>query len=158
MGTIIRAVVAYLVLLALFRIIGRRAVDHMTPFEMIVIFLVGGMMIQAVVSDDRSITNGILAVMTIGLMHVTVAWLKDRSDRFGRIADGTPVVVLGRGEWHPERMRKLRIHQQDVLAAARQNGLEREEQVKYAIVERNGAISIVKAEHEERPGDGGDGA
>jgi len=153
-GTIIRAAVAYVVLLSLFRIIGRRAVDHMTPFEMIVIFLVGGMMIQAVVSDDRSLTNGVLAVFTIGLMHVTVAWLKDRSQRFGRVADGTPVVVLGRGEWHPERMRKLRIHTEDVLAAARQNGLEREEQIKYAIVERNGAISIVKAEDPARSATG----
>jgi uncharacterized membrane protein YcaP (DUF421 family) len=143
-GTIVRAAAAYLMLLFIFRIIGRRSVDRMTTFDLIVVFMLGGMMIQAVVSDDRSLSNGFLAVMTIGLMHVLVAWAKQRSSMFGRITDGTPIILLGRGEWHHDHMDKTRVQETDIMAAARLAGLERVEQVKYAILERNGSIAIIK--------------
>jgi uncharacterized membrane protein YcaP (DUF421 family) len=146
MGTIIRAAVVYWVLLLVIRVVGRRSASQMTPFELILLFLLGGISIQAVVADDRSLTNALLGIMTIGLMHVGVAWLRHKYPRFGMVTDGTPIVVYGHGEWHGERMSKMRIDEQDVMSAARQMGLERLAQIKYAIVERNGKISIVKAD------------
>jgi uncharacterized membrane protein YcaP (DUF421 family) len=145
METILRAVAAYVFLLFTLRIIGRRSVAHMTPFELIVLFLVGGMTVQAIVTDDRSLTNAFLAVMAVALMNVLVAALKQRSRIFGKVADGTPIVVFD-GHWLYDRMDQLHLQEQDVLAAARQQGLERLEQVRYALIERNGTISIVKRE------------
>lgn len=58
--------------------------------------------------------------------------------------DGTPVIIFEGGHWHSKRMRSLRIQKQDVMAAARQRGLERLEQVRYAVVERDGKVSIIE--------------
>src|SRR5215217_6295746 len=144
MGTIIRAAIAYFLLLIVVRLLGRRTVDHMTQFEMILLFIVGGLSIQAVVADDRSMTNAALGVFTVGLCHVTVSILRQRSKTFGRLIDGTPVVLRGRGEWHKKRMAAMRVHEQDIMAAARGQGIEKMDDIKYAIAERNGSISIVK--------------
>jgi uncharacterized membrane protein YcaP (DUF421 family) len=146
MGTILRAAFFYWVLLFVLRLIGRRASDHMTPFEMILIFLFGGMSIQAVVADDRSATNALLGIVTIGLMHVLVAWLKTRSSTFGKIVDGTPIVVVEDGHWHRDRMKRLRLHSEDVMSVAREKGLTSLDRIRYAIIERNGSISIVAAD------------
>src|SRR5579871_4429787 len=141
MVTILNAAIVYWVLLFALRLIGRRGPNMMTPFEIILLFLMGGMGMQAIVGNDRSLTNAILGIFTIVIMHVLVAQLKAWSERFGRIVDGTPVIVFGKGQWEQESMRKLHIHEQDVMAAARSQGVERLEQIKYAVVERNGGIS-----------------
>jgi uncharacterized membrane protein YcaP (DUF421 family) len=146
MGTIVRAALTYWFLLFVLRLTGRRAMNHMTPFEMILIFLFGGLAIQAIVADDRSLTNAWLAILTVSLMHVLVAALKRKSERFGRIADGTPVVIFRHGEWLRDRMKHLHVQEPDVMAAARNSGVDRLDQIEYAIVERNGSISIVKKE------------
>jgi uncharacterized membrane protein YcaP (DUF421 family) len=143
MGTVFRAIAAYWFLLLMVRIIGRRR-DQMTPFELILLFLIGGMSIQAVVSDDRSMTNAFVAIMAVGMMHVLVAWLKQKYAWFGRIADGTPVVIIERGEWLRDRMHRLRIQEQDVMTSARGQGITDPKQIRYAIVERSGDISIIK--------------
>lgn len=144
MATILRAIGAYWFLLFVIRIVGRRTAGQLTSFELILIFLSGGMLIQAIVFDDRSLTNAMLAVLTIGLMHVTVAYLKQRSADFGRIADGTPILLLSHGQWHSDVMTRVRMQPQDVMAAARANGLERLDQIRYAVLERNGNISIIE--------------
>src|SRR5436190_1222577 len=91
MFTILRAIFAYWFLLFALRVIGRRAVMQNSPFEMTLIFLFGGTMIQAVVGQDRSLINACLVVLTIGLMHVLVAWLKLRSAAFRKVIEGTPI-------------------------------------------------------------------
>jgi uncharacterized membrane protein YcaP (DUF421 family) len=153
MATILRAIVAYWALLFTIRVIGRRAVNQMTPFELILLFLMGGMSIQAVVYDDRSLTNALLAVFTIGLNHILVAWLKQRSVTFRKLADGTPIIIVENGHWHRERMYRMRLQEQDVMAVARQNGVRHLEEIETAIVERNGAISIFKYAGQREPAD-----
>jgi uncharacterized membrane protein YcaP (DUF421 family) len=142
-GTVFRAIAAYWFLLFMVRIIGRRRAQ-MTPFELILLFLIGGMSIQAVVSDDRSMTNGFIAIASVAMMHVLVAWLKQKFPAFGRIVDGTPIVIIEQGEWLRDRMHRLRIQEQDVMTSARAQGLTELRQIRYAIVERSGDISIIK--------------
>lgn len=143
MSTVLRAVLAYFFLLLVVRVMGRRPGAQMTPFEFVLVFFIGGITIQAVVGDDHSLVNAFSAIATIALQHVLVAWLKQRFSRFGRIVDGTPLVLLDHGKWQSETMLKMRVQQTDVLEAARFRGLESPEQIKYAILERNGGISIV---------------
>lgn len=152
MGTIVRAICGYLFLLCVVRLISRRPGGQMTPFELILIFLFGGVTIQAIVADDRSITNAFLAVIAISLMHVTIAALKHHFAPVGRVVDGVPLVLLDHGEFIRENMDQLRVQETDIMAAARGKGLERLEQVKYAILERNGSISIIQNEpgHENK--------
>ena len=143
MSVIIRAAVAYLILLLAVRLIGRRMASMMAPFDIVVLFLFGGALMAAVLGDDHSMTAAISVVFSIGLMHVSVSALKERLPWVGRLVDGTPVVVFERGHWHRDRMRSLRMLESDVMAAVRQKGLMRLEQVRYAVVERDGKVSIV---------------
>ena len=148
MNVILRAAAAYWILLFAVRLIGRRTTSQLAPFDLIVLFLIAGSMITSVLGDDHSTTAAITAVCTIGLMHILVSWLKTRSDRIGRWIDGTPVVIFENGEWNQQRMRRLRMEKTDVMAAARARGLRALSQVRYAIVERGGTISIIENEAE----------
>jgi uncharacterized membrane protein YcaP (DUF421 family) len=142
MGTIVKAAVVYLVLLLVLRVIPRRTGNIMTPFEYILLFLLGGIAMQAVVGDDRSLTNALLGISSIALIHLLIATLKQRFSGLEKIIDGTPVVVFDRGEWQEERMNALRIQQQDVMAAARAQGISKQEEIEHAVIERNGSVSI----------------
>jgi len=144
MSTILRAVYGYVLLLIVLRLIGRRAIMQNSPFELILIFLFGGTMIQAVVGDDRSLTNATLAVMTIGLMHALVAWLKFRSTVFRKIIEGTAIVLQRHGEWNRVALRRSRLQMDDVMAAARERGIDRAEDIEYVVFERSGTITVIK--------------
>jgi uncharacterized membrane protein YcaP (DUF421 family) len=146
METILKAILGYFFLLITVRLLSRRPGAQMTPFEFVIIFFIGGIIIQSIISGDGSMTNAVCTVLTIGMMHRLVAYLKQRYPRFGALADGTPLVLLERGSRHTEVMEKMRIQDTDLMAAGRGNGLERLEQIKYAILERNGGISVIKAE------------
>jgi uncharacterized membrane protein YcaP (DUF421 family) len=143
MEVILRAAAAYLLLLAMVRLVGRRTASQLAPFDLVVLFLFGGISITAVIGEDHSMVASLTALATIGLLHVGVSWLKARSPWFGRLVDGTPIVIYEDGHWHQERMRALRVLEADVMAAVRQRGLMRLDQVRYAVAERDGKVSIV---------------
>lgn len=143
MEVVLRAAAIYLLLLSAVRLIGRRTASQLAPFDLVVLFIFGGIGITAIIGEDHSIAASVSAVSTIGLLHIAVSWLKARSPGFGRLVDGTPVVIFEDGEWHQDRMRALRVLEADVMAAARQRGLMRLEQVRYAVAERDGKVSII---------------
>ncbi len=144
MSTVIHAIVGYFFLLLTVRILSRRPGAQMTPFEFVLIFLIGGAIILATVGDDHSETNAVCAVITVGLMHRLVSFLKRRFPRLGLLVDGTPLVLLKQQQWQTEIMGKMRIQDMDVMAAARTKGVKTLSQIRYAILERLGSISIIK--------------
>ncbi len=146
MYTIIHAIIGYFVLLLTVRVLTRRPGGQMTLFEFVIVFLIGGIIILSTVGDDRSVTNCTCAVIAVGIMHQLVSRLKLRFPRFGAIVDGTPLVLLENGQWHKEAMHNTHINPDDVMAAARTKGVKTLAGVKYAILERNGGISIIKAQ------------
>lgn len=143
MNVVLRAALAYWILLIAVRLIGRRTASMMAPFDLVVLFLFAGATITSVLGEDHSVVAAYSTVCTIGLNHLGVSWLKARSPMFGRLIDGTPVVIYEKGQWHDNRMRRMRIERSDVMAAVRQSGLQRLEQIAYAVVERDGKVSVV---------------
>jgi uncharacterized membrane protein YcaP (DUF421 family) len=146
MATIVHAVLGYFVLVLTVRILSRRPGGQLTLFEFVIIFLIGGVAIGATVGRDHSVTNCATAIITIGLLHRLVAWVKEKSPRMGAILDGTPLVLLKDGYWQREVMRGMRIDPEDVMAGARSKQVKSIFDVKYAILERNGTISIITRE------------
>ena len=147
MSVVIRAAIVYLLLLFAVRLIGRRTASMMAPFDLVLLFIFGGIAINAIIGQDHSLVGAVSAISTIGLMHILVSWAKTRFPMaIGRIVDGTPVVVYECGQWHEDRMKALRLNEQDIMAAARQRGLMRLEQVRYAVAERDGKIAIIEEE------------
>ena len=146
MSTIIHAILGYFFLLLTVRVLSRRPGAQLTLFEFVIVFLIGGVIILSTVGNDRSITNCGTAILEVGLMHRFVSWLKSRSPRLGRIIDGTPLVLLKNGEWQTEVMNGMRLNKEDVMAVGRTKNLKSIHEIKYAILERNGAISIIKGD------------
>ena len=146
MATIVYAFVGYIFLLLTVRVLARRPGAQMTLFEFVIVFLIGGVIILATVGKDRSITNCFLAILTACLMHRAVSYFKSRYPAFGAVVDGSPLVVLRNGHWVREALESTKIDPEDVMAAARTKGVNSIFQVNYAVLERNGSISIIKTE------------
>jgi uncharacterized membrane protein YcaP (DUF421 family) len=146
MATVLKAAAAYLVVLFAMRLIGRRTASQQAPFDMVVLFLFGGMTTTAILGEDRSFIAAMTGIFTVGLMHILVSWLKLRSVLFERIVDGTPMVVFEEGRWSEGQMRNLRMQEADIRTAMRQEGLIEMDAVRYAIIERDGTISIIPKE------------
>jgi uncharacterized membrane protein YcaP (DUF421 family) len=144
MDSIIRAVVVYTFLLILFRIAGKRTLSQMTTFDFVLILIISEAVQQGLLDDDNSITNGFLIVIALVGLDIALSLIKQRSPRVERLLEGLPVVIVENGHPLRERMDRARVDEADVLQAARQlQGLERLDQIKYAVLERSGGISIV---------------
>lgn len=123
----------------------------MTPFDFVLVFFMGGIMLTPMVSGDRSLIDAVRIITSIAATHFVLAWLKHRFAGIGRIIDGTPLVLLEKGRWRTETIRKMRINDQDVMAAAGQRNLPRLDQIATAVLERNGTITVIQAEEQEQP-------
>jgi uncharacterized membrane protein YcaP (DUF421 family) len=144
MATLLHAIAGYFVLLATIRFLSRRPGSQMTMFEFVLVFLMGGIIIASTLGNDRSVTNATCAVIMVGLLHRLLSYARNRWPLIGRLADGVPLVVYRKGERQQESMRQMKIAPEDVLAAARTKGLRGIEEIEYAILERNGQISVLK--------------
>ena len=148
MSTVLHAIAGYLFLLLTVRVLTRRPGGQMTLFEFVIVFLIGGIIILATTGADRSMTNCLTAILTAGAMHRLVSWAKSKSPQLGAIVDGTPLVLINDGRYMQKVMDGMRIDPEDIMAAARGKGIQSIMDVKYAILERNGTISIIEAEEE----------
>jgi uncharacterized membrane protein YcaP (DUF421 family) len=142
MPTIIHAVAGYFILLLIVRVLKRRAGSQMTLFEFLLIFLLGGIIILSTVGNDRSVTNCTCAVIAVGLMHRTLSWAKSKSPCLGTILDGTPLVIISNGKMQVEVVRGMNLRREDIEAAGRSANVTSIEDIDYAILERNGRISV----------------
>lgn len=147
MESVLRGVAVYLFLLLIFRATGKRSLDQVTTFDFVLLLIVSETTQQALMGQDFSITNAVLLILTLFLMDQGLSVLARRSKTVKRWAEGLPMILLEDGKPLEERMKKSQIDENDILEAARElQGLERLEQIKYAVLERNGVITIVPKE------------
>ena len=144
METVLRAVVVYLLLLIVFRLSGKRSLAQITSFDFVLLLIIGEAVQQGLLGEDFSLTSALLIVITLVGMDIGISLLKQRSPRIDRIVDSVPLVLVEEGNLYHERMHMARVDLEDILAAARETqGLERLDQIKYAILERSGGISVI---------------
>jgi uncharacterized membrane protein YcaP (DUF421 family) len=144
MESIVRALVIYLVLLIVFRIAGKRALAQITTFDFVLLLIIGEATQQALLGDDYSIVNAVLIIVTLIGTDIGMSLWKLRSKTLDKLVDGVPLVIVENGVPLKDRMDKVRVDESEVLSAARATqGLERMDQIKYAVLERSGGISIV---------------
>ena|SRR5579875_114762 len=146
MAAVFRAIAGYYFLVVMMRIAGRRPGKQITPMEFILVFFSGGLILTCTVADDRSFVNALSQIVAIAFAHYVLVVLREKWPALGRIVDGTPLVLLEKGKWHASRMNEMQIADDDVMAMARDQGLERLAQVEYVVLERNGELSIIPAE------------
>jgi len=147
MESVVRVVVIYFFLLLVFRIAGRRTLSQMTTFDFVLLLVISEQTQQAMVANDPSLTNAFLMILTLVGLDITLSIIKQRSPKIEKWLDGTPTIIVENGRPLKDRMDKARVDESDVLTAARHlQGLERMEQIKYAVLERSGGITIIPQE------------
>lgn len=144
MDSVLRAGAMYLVLLVVFRIVGKRALAQITPFDMVLLLIIAESTQQALVGPDYSIVNAVLVIVTLVVIDIGLSRWRHHSRRVEKILDDMPVILVERGRPLQARLDRERVDASDILEAARlQQGLERMSQIKYAVLETNGEISII---------------
>ena len=144
MDSVLRGVVMYVGLLILFRIAGKRTLSEVTTFDFVLLLIVAEATQQALLGEDFSLTNALLLVLTLLGLDIAISLVKQRVPSTAKLIEGVPLVIVEEGRLLKDRMDKARVDEGDVMNAARQlQGLERLEQIKYAVLERNGGITII---------------
>lgn len=113
LATVLRALFGYVFLVFVVRIAGRRPGKQLTPFEFVLIFFLGGLMLTGIVANEVSLTNALCQIMAIGCAHYALVWLRTRSSRIARIFDGTPLILMEGGHWRTRTLHKMRIADAD---------------------------------------------
>jgi uncharacterized membrane protein YcaP (DUF421 family) len=146
MDIVLRAAVAFCFLFLLTRIVGRRELSSMEPFDLILLIVLGDLIQQGVTQSDYSVTGLVLAAGTIGLMTVGVSYLSFRFRRLRPLLDGEPIVLLQDGKPILGNCHRERITADELAAEARQQQIETLADVKWAVLETNGRISFIPKE------------
>ena len=144
MDAVLRAAVIYFMLLVLVRLTGKRSLGQMTTFDFVLLLIIAEATQQGLLGNDFSLTNAFLVVLTLVGIDTGLSLLERRSGAVDKLVNGVPLVIVEDGEPIEDRMNKARVSADDVLEMAReQQGVERMEQIKYAVLERSGGISVI---------------
>lgn len=147
MDSVIRAAVVYFIMLVIFRLAGNRSAANLTAFDFVLLLIVSEAIQQAMITNDYSLTNAFLLVLTLVGLDIMMSLWKQRFPLVERILDGSPILLMHEGKLHRDRMQKERVDEADILASARErHGLERMDQIKHVVVEATGGISVMPKE------------
>jgi uncharacterized membrane protein YcaP (DUF421 family) len=144
MDAVLRPLFLYVFLLVVFSMAGKRSMSEMDTFDMVTLLIISEATQNALVGQNNSITYALLVIITLVSCTVFMAWLKARSPHIEHVLQGGPVILVENGRLYRERMKKAYVDEQDILSTARkEQGLERLDQIKFAILETSGQISII---------------
>jgi uncharacterized membrane protein YcaP (DUF421 family) len=143
MDTVIRAVIVYIALLFVLRVTSRRVLRSATPMDLVLIFVFGGVGVQAILGGDRSIATMLITLATFSLIHVAISALERRWPSIGLYAEGAPAVVFRDGAWDERSLQALHMAQRDIVTEVRQGGRRSMDEIEMVVAEHNGGISIL---------------
>ena len=140
--TILDVSVLFLFLLLVLRVTGKRELAQMSPFDLVMIYVIGDVTAESVVGEDTSLTGALTTVSVLTLLTLTLSWVTYRFPRVRPALDGVPCVVVRDGRPDREVMRREHITDDDIDGAARANGIEDLAEVDLAVIEANGQFSF----------------
>ncbi|HYF71125.1 MAG TPA: YetF domain-containing protein [Ohtaekwangia sp.] len=144
MNPVLRGLAIYLFLLLLFRIMGKRSLSEATTFDFVLLLIISEVTQQALLGHDYSITGAFILIITLISIDLIFSLIKENSSFFGKVTEGIPLIIVDEGKPLFKRMKKCKVDEADILEAARLNfGLQKMKDIKYAILEKNGTITIV---------------
>ena len=147
MDIILRAVFIYVLVFAFTRIVGRRELSALQPFDFILLVVIGDLIQSGVTQSDLSVTGALLVVCTIGILQVGLSYLSYRFRRMRPVLQGEPIVLVENGQLIDRNMHRERLTLDDLAEKARLSEIENLDEIKWAVLETNGDISFIK-----RPG------
>lgn len=142
--TLIRGFILYFVIMFSIRLMGKRQIGEMQPTELVITILISEIAAIPLDSNDIPLVNSLLTVLLLAGLSILSSVLTLHSPGFRKIFDGHPAIVINNGKLDQQKMKDLRLTVQDLMSAARQQGVFDIEQIQYAIVETNGKVSIMQ--------------
>jgi uncharacterized membrane protein YcaP (DUF421 family) len=143
MDLVIRAAVGFLFVFFLTRVVGRRELSSLEPFDLIMLVMIGDLVQQGITQNDFSVTGMLLVGSTVALLTVAVSYTTFRFPRLRPLLEGEPVIVLQDGKPIDRNLRRNRITHEELAAAARQQQFGSLEEIRWAVLETGGQISFV---------------
>jgi uncharacterized membrane protein YcaP (DUF421 family) len=141
---VLRAIVGFFFVLLLTRVVGRRELSSLEPFDLILLVMIGDLVQQGVTQNDFSITGMMLVCGTVALLTVLVSYSSFRFPRLRPILEGEPVIVVEDGKPIVRNLARNRIALEEVAAAARLEGIESISEVRWAVLETSGTLSFIQ--------------
>ena len=142
MDLVIRAAVIFGFIFLVTRIAGRRQLSDLEPFDVILLVVLGDLVQQGITQSDESVTGTLIVISTITLLSVSVGWLSFRFGRVRLITEGEPIILIHDGQIVEANLRRERLTRGDLEEEARGQQLRSLDDVRYAILEDGGSISI----------------
>jgi|SRR5205085_2253506 len=143
MDLVIRATVVFLFILLVTRIIGRRQLSDLEPFDFILLVVLGDLVQQGITQSDQSVTGTLIVISTIAILSVAVSWASFHFAGARTLTEGEPIVLVQGGRPIERNLRRERISLQDIREEARQSQIASLEEVEWAILENDGRISCI---------------
>ena len=144
MNPVIRGLAVYLFVYIIFRILGKRSLSEITTFDFVLLLIISETTTDALIGEDYSLMACFIMLSTLVGVDLLLTLTKTKWKWFEKISDGAPLIIVDKGVPLKKRMEKTKVDEEDVLEAARiLHGLEKMEQVKYAVLEKDGTISII---------------
>jgi uncharacterized membrane protein YcaP (DUF421 family) len=151
METVLRIAFIYFFLMIALRAMGKRELNKMSAFELVMLLLIPEFFSQAALREDFSMTNATVATATLLTLVFLTSVVSHMSKRAHEVINGTPTVLVRAGRYVEDNMNRERIAPDELLAEMHKAGYERLEQIKWAILEDDGKISLVPADGEQKP-------
>ena len=145
MDIVLRAAVAYVFIIFLLRIIGRRELSTLAPSDLVLLVVMGDLVQNGVTQSDQSVTGVFLAVSTFALLTVAVSVVTYKSRRAQTLVQGAPLILVQDGKPVEANLRSERLNMDDIAEEARGQGIERLDEVKWCVLETSGSMSFIKA-------------
>jgi uncharacterized membrane protein YcaP (DUF421 family) len=143
MDLVLRTVVVFVLVFVITRVVGRRELSSMEPFDLILLVVIGDLVQQGVTQSDYSLTGAATVVVTIALLVVATGWLSFRFRRLRPVLEGDPILLMSDGEVIHRSLRRQRLTVEELEAEARLNSIASLDEVRYAVLESNGRISFL---------------
>ena len=143
MDLVFRAAVIFFFVLLLTRIIGRRELSSLEPFDMILLVVIGDLVQQGVTQSDYSLTGAIIVISTIALLTAGMAFLNFRSRGVRRVLEGDPIVLVEDGRPVERNLRRERLTIEELEAEGRQQQVSSVADMRWAVLETSGQISVI---------------
>ena len=144
MDIVLRAIVVFAFLYVLMRIVGRRELSTLKPFDLILLVVLDDAVQQGLTQDDYSLTGAFLAIGTIALLQLGVSYANLRFPRLRPILSGEPIVVVQDGKPIERNLRRERVTMDDLMSAARRQNIAALDDVAWAVMETSGEITFIK--------------
>lgn len=149
MATVVDSTFVFLLLLLVVRVMGKRELAEMSSFDLVLLFVIGDLIGEGIISEDTSLTGATITIATFVLLAIGMSWLTYRFRTMETVIDGRAQVIVLDGEPDRKAMRRERLSLDDLYEAARGEGIRSIDEVELALLESDGEFSFFTRSRDE---------